>query len=167
MATWNLPGPIYYRLGKDDRTTVPGLDGRFELGRLQMIREGGDLLIVAMGAIASEAVRAAQLLHDRGVSSEVAVAASLSPAPLADLADALHRFPLVLTVEAHYPAGGLGSLVAEVIAEQGISCRLVRCAAGGAPHGVSGSTDYMHRASGLSGDCLAGRVLEALGGRAS
>ena len=33
LATRDVPGPIYYRLGKDDRTTVPGLDGRFALGR--------------------------------------------------------------------------------------------------------------------------------------
>jgi len=31
--TWDLPGPVYYRLGKDDKTTVPGLDGRFALAR--------------------------------------------------------------------------------------------------------------------------------------
>src|SRR5689334_9912455 len=47
LATWDLPGPVYYRLGKDDRTVVPGLEGQFELGRAQVIREGNDLLIVA------------------------------------------------------------------------------------------------------------------------
>src|SRR5262249_47021604 len=35
LATWRLPGPIYYRLGKDDHTEVPGLEGGFELGRAQ------------------------------------------------------------------------------------------------------------------------------------
>ncbi len=38
------PGPIYYRLGKDDVTTVPGLNGRFDLGHAQVIRRGGDVV---------------------------------------------------------------------------------------------------------------------------
>lgn len=49
-ATWDIPGPIYYRLGKDDKTVVPGLNGRFELGRAEMIRTGRDVLLVTMGA---------------------------------------------------------------------------------------------------------------------
>ena len=38
-ATRDLPGPVYYSLGKDDRTFVPGLDGRFELARVQVVTE--------------------------------------------------------------------------------------------------------------------------------
>ena len=62
LASWELPGPIYYRLGKDDQTVVPGLDGRFELGKLQRIGEGPDLLLVAMGNVARDVVTAAQAL---------------------------------------------------------------------------------------------------------
>ena len=39
-ATYDLPGPIYYRLGKDDKAVVPGLDGRFALGEAEMIGDG-------------------------------------------------------------------------------------------------------------------------------
>src|SRR5262245_41675240 len=39
-ATAGLPGPVYYRLGKDDTTTVPGLDGRFAVGRVERVRAG-------------------------------------------------------------------------------------------------------------------------------
>src|SRR5262249_35500263 len=53
-ATYDLPGPVYYRLGKDDKTTVPGLDGRFVLGEAQVIGDGCDLLIVTMGSITTE-----------------------------------------------------------------------------------------------------------------
>ena len=59
LATAGVPGPIYFRLGKDDATIVPGLDGAFELGRIQLVREGRDTAIIAMGPIAVEALGAA------------------------------------------------------------------------------------------------------------
>src|SRR6266446_1297803 len=111
-ATWDLPGPVYYRIGKDDRVVVPGLDGRFALGRLERVRAGSDAAIVAMGAIASEAVVAAEALAAHDVDAAVYVCASIHPTPADALAAALREVPLVVTVEAHYVDGGLGSAVA-------------------------------------------------------
>lgn len=162
LATWDLPGPVYYRIGKDDRTTVPGLDGRFELGRAQAVRGGDDLLIIAMGSVASEAAAAADILGRRGVSCAVTVVSSLSPAPEDDLAGQLSRFPVAVTVEAHYVTGGLGSLVSEVAAERGLGCRVVRCGVRRAPGGAVGGQGYMHREHGLSAEMLAESALGAL-----
>jgi transketolase len=154
-ATWNLPGPVYYRLGKDDKTVVPGLAGRFELGRAQLVRDGSDVAIITLGSMATEAVAAAERLASRGVSAAVLVVASVQPTPIVDIAEYVNRFSVVLTAEAHYAAGGLGSLVAEVIAERGSRCRLVRCAVE-APHdGTSGSTAHLYRKHGLSGAAIA------------
>ena len=160
--TWDLPGPAYYRLGKDDESTVPGLAGRFELGRLEVIREGADLLFITMGSIAGTVAAAAESLAGDGVSCSVAVVASLNPAPVADLREILGRFPLVLTVEAHYLVGGVGSLVSEVIADSGLACRIVRCGIRSTPDGVSGSQAYLHEVHGLSAPKLADTAREAL-----
>ncbi|MGA9994209.1 MAG: transketolase C-terminal domain-containing protein, partial [Pyrinomonadaceae bacterium] len=127
LETWDIAGPVYYRLGKDDKTTVPGLNGRFSLGRAQTIREGADLLMISMGSISAEVADAASALADEGINATVMVVASLTPAPVDDLADALSRFSVALTVEAHYLTGGVGSLVSEVVAERGLNCRVVRC----------------------------------------
>jgi transketolase len=162
--TWDLPGPIYYRLGKDDKTVVTGLNGRFTLGRAEMIRDGGDMLLVAMGAVATEAVTAANHLAARGVEAGVMIVASISPPPVEDLAAAAGGVPLVVTVEAHSVAGGVGSLVAETIADRGIGCRLVRCGVRSAPDGRSGSTDYYHRVHGLNGAAVAESAVRALQG---
>jgi len=51
--TWDLPGPIYYRIGKDDRTTIRGLNGDFVLGRASVIRRGKDLVFVTSGSVAA------------------------------------------------------------------------------------------------------------------
>ena len=161
-ASWDLPGPVYYRLGKDDKTTVPGLEGRFELGRAQIIREGTDLLIITMGSVASEAALAADALAAKGISSMVAVIASINPAPVNDLAAILTRFQVALTVEAHYVVGGVGSLVSEVIAERGLRCRIVRCGIRATPNGVSGSQGYLHRMHGISCEMLVNTALQVL-----
>jgi transketolase len=154
LASWNLPGPIYYRLGKDDQTTIPGLNGRFEIGRVQQICNGTDLLIVTMGSIANEAVKAVETLAGHGVSCALLVVSSLNPSPITDLEEALSSFRNTITIEAHYIVGGLGSLVAEVIAENDLSCRLVRCGVRDVPTGITGSQDYMLRLNGLKSDQL-------------
>lgn len=162
-ATAAVPGPIYFRLGRDDTTTVPGLAGRFELGGLQVVREGTDLALVATGSVTTEAVAAAGLLAARGVSARVLVVACVQPAPVEDLAAALAGVPIALAVEAHYANGGLGSLVAEVVAERGLACRVVRLGVRTRPDGVSGSQRYLHVRHGLSADALAAAALRALG----
>ena len=162
LASWDLPGPIYYRLGKDDKTVVPGLDGRFETGKLQRIGEGGDLVLVVMGNVASEAVGAAQALGDAGVSCSVVIVSTVNPAPAEELARTLAAFPIALTVEAHYRVGGVGSLTAEVIAERGLRCRLVRCGVDSMPDGITGSQKYLHQLFGLSKERLVETALAAL-----
>ena len=161
-ATSGWPGPVYYRLGKDDRTVVPGLEGRFSLGLVERVREGADVLLLAMGSIAAEAEAAAALLADRGVRAAVAVVSSIHPASEDDLASLLAEHRLALTVEAHYAVGGLGSLVSEVVAGRGLSCRVVRCAVPELPAGTSGSQRYLYTRSGLSREALAETALRQL-----
>lgn len=160
-ATQAVQGPLYLRLGKND-VAVPGLDGRFELGRLQEVRPGSDVALLALGAMAAPAVAAAEQLAATGVSASVAVVASVAPPPVEDLVRLLERHRLVFTVEAHYAVGGLGSLVAEVIADQGLGCRVVRRAVAEMPAEVSGSQAYMERLYGLAPDQLADAARQAL-----
>jgi transketolase len=162
LATWDLPGPVYYRIGKDDETFVPGLNGRFDVGRAQTIAEGEDLLIIVTGSIASEAAAAASTLRQRGINATVMIVSCLSPAPLDDLTKALSQFEVALTLEAHYVTGGLGSLVAEVIAENGLDCRLRRCGVRRAPDGITGSQRYLEQVHGLTSESLVEAALAAL-----
>lgn len=158
-STWNLPGPVYYRLGKDDKTVVPGLDGRFELGEAQLIREGADILFITMGSIAAEVVKTAVQLEAEGVSCGILVVASLYPPPTDDLIALISQYDKVITVEAHYPSGGIGSLVSEIVAENGLRCRVKRCAIPETPIGLTGSQDYLYDQLGLSPRALAAVAL--------
>ncbi len=162
LQTADLRGPIYYRLGKDDVTLVEGLDGRFELGRVEVIRSGSDVVLVALGAAALEAAAAADRLERDGISPTVAVVASFNPAPVADLVDLFSRHVLAVTVEAHYINGALGSLAAETIAEEGLDCRLVRCGVVSMPDGRSGTQAYLHALHGIGAEQIQSRVVTAL-----
>jgi transketolase len=149
----DVSGPVYFRIGKAG-AVVPNLDGRFELGHLDFVREGEDVAIIALGTMASEAVQAAEMLAGRGISATVAVVASVQPAPSEDLAELIARVPNVVTVEAHYRTGGLGSLVSEVIAGHRLQCRLARHAVEVMPRGVTGAVAFLHHLHGLSASAL-------------
>ena len=166
-ATNALAGPVYFRLGKDESATVPGLDGRFTLGRAEQIGSGADVAIIATGSITVEAARAVDVLIGRGVDASLVVVACLSPAPTDDLVATLGATRVAITVEAHYTSGGLGSLVCEVVAEHGLRCRVVRKAVGTGHHGISGSERHLNRLHGLSCESIVAAALEALDGAAA
>lgn len=153
-ATWNSSCPTYYRLGKDEVNLVPGLLGRFESGHIEIVREGPDLVLLAMGPVAIDAVHAATTLARDGLECTVVVVASVNPPPVTDLVSLLARFPLALTLEAHYVVGGLGSLVAEVIAEQGLHCRLIRSGVRETPGGITGSERFLLEHHGITAEGL-------------
>jgi transketolase len=143
---------------------VPGLDGAFELGRAQIIKEGQDLLLIAMGGIANEVAAAAQMLEDDGFKCEVMVVASINPAPVDDLQRELSKFRQAITVEAHYAAGGLCSLVSEVVAQSGISCRITRCAVENSPDGETGGQAFLYNKFGISAKAITARAKALLCG---
>jgi transketolase len=160
-ATLEHPGPVYYRLCKEG-SPVPGLDGRFELGHAQLLGDGKDLALVALGNMARTAIRTADELARDGIAASIAVVSSFNPSPTGDLVELLSEVPLALTIEAHYLNGGLGSFVAEVIAEHGLDCRLVRRGITDMPRGITGSPDYLYRQVGLSHEQLARAAAETL-----
>ncbi len=162
LKTWDLPGPVYYRLGKNDKVSIDGLEGRFKLGQAHLIRSGQDALLISMGAITTEAVKAASLLETKGVSASILVVSSINPPPLMDLEILLPQFSHVFSLESHYTQGGLSSLVSEVIARNGFSCRLVSCGVDRFPHNLSGSQQYLEKHFKISGETFAQTVIDTL-----
>lgn len=150
----DVPGPAYLRIGKAG-ADLPGLDGSFELGRLQLLGDGRDLAILALGSIAGEALSAAEILREQGIDATVAVISSVQPAPVEDLVKLLGEIPLAISVESHYLTGGLGSLAAEIIAEHDLPCRLIRRGVAEMPRGITGTVAFLNEHYGLSARSLA------------
>jgi transketolase len=162
-ATHDLDGPIYYSLGKDDRALVPGLDGRFQLARVQTVTTGDDLAIVSMGSIAQEAVAAAQELAGQGIEATVIVVSNFNPDPEEHLREVLSRFRHVISVEAQTISGGLGAFVGMVIARHGLNCRLHPLAVCESPDGTTGSPADRWRKYSLDRSSIVRTAVKALG----
>ena len=67
-----------------------------------------------------------------------------------------------ITVEAHYANGGLGSLIAEVVAEHGLATRLVRCAVREMPSGATGSQRWLQRRYAIDAEAVVEAAVAAL-----
>jgi transketolase len=160
--TFSLPGPVYYRLEKDESLGVPGLGGRFRIGQPELLHPGRDLLFVASGGIASEVIAAAEQLGRKNVSAGVAVVSSLSTIDRSAFANLVDGYRIIVTVEAHSIQGGLGSMMAEVIAETQTNARLVRCGVATPSDGLVGDRSYLHERHGLGCAQLVTKALAAL-----
>jgi transketolase len=161
--THDLTGPVYYSLSKDDRLCVPGLGGRFEIGRAQLARPGRDIAIVSMGSISSEAIAAADELSRQGIDAAVVIVSNFNPDPSGDLATILSGFRHAITLEAQTISGGLASLVASVIATQGLECRLWPLAVLASPDGQGGAQAYHWRKHGIDRNGIVAAAQLALG----
>jgi transketolase len=159
--TKNLMGPVYFRLSKDS-FEIPELSRSFELGQTQQLGKGKDVLILSTGAITIEAIRVAQLLSEHGLATTILVIASIAPAPVSDLLEALSSFKYAFTIESHYVTGGIGSLVAEVVADHRLNVRVVRLGFDALLNNSLGSSAYLQAAHGLSPEKIALHITKTL-----
>lgn len=110
-------GPVYIRL---DGKALPELhdeEYRFTPGEIDVLREGKDIALVAMGSTVHEIVDAAAQLAQVGIEASVISVPSIRPCNTAQLLAAIAPCKAVVSVEEHNINGGVGSLVAEVLAE--------------------------------------------------
>ncbi len=115
--TVDYPGPLYIRLAKGYDPIVSRGDRGFAIGDGILAREGDGALIVTTGITLKIALEAADLLGGRGVDAGVLHLHTLKPLDKGLLLERIGRAPVVVTVEEHSVVGGLGSAVAEVLAE--------------------------------------------------
>jgi transketolase len=156
--TCGLPGPVYYRIGKGGDPVLPELGGRFSIDAVETVGSGRDVLLLATGGIAADAVAVAREMGN----VTVGIAATLNPAPVTALKRLLAGFTCVLTVEEHYARGGLGSITASVIAESGKAVRLKVLGIDDVQAGVAGSRDFMLKRCGMDRAALVSEVKSLL-----
>lgn len=110
-------GGCFLRLS---RVGVPDLlpeDHVFELGKANILRDGGDVTLIANGVLSHRAMIAASLLEQRGIQARVLNMASVRPIDQDAILTAARDTGAILTCEEHTTFGGLGSAVAEVIVD--------------------------------------------------
>ncbi len=117
LQTPDVDGPVYIRLGKGGDPVVSRADLPCEIGRAIPIRDGRDALIVATGICLQVALEAAAELEKQGVAAGVLHVHTLKPLDAAAILEKAAPARVILTIEEHTLVGGLGSAVAEIIAE--------------------------------------------------
>ncbi|WP_313053785.1 transketolase family protein [Atlantibacter hermannii] len=119
-------GPVYIRLDGKALPELHDASYRFAPGAINVLREGADVALVAMGSTVHEIVSAAAALADQGIDAAVINVPSIRPCDIAQLLAVLKKSRRVITVEEHNVNGGVGGLVAEVLAEAGCAIPLTR-----------------------------------------
>ena len=117
-AIATIPGPFYVRLTRSSTPVVYDAGFQYELGRANVLREGGDLAIVACGIMVPEALKAAESLKTKGVAASVVDLHTIKPIDSETLVKFAGRCGRVVTAEEHNVMGGMGSAVAEILGEQ-------------------------------------------------
>ena len=115
--TVDYPGPIYVRLAKGYDPIVTTETKSFEIGKGVMYRDGKDALILTTGITLNIAMKAAEILIKQGIDSSIIHCHTVKPIDSTTILNMVSNIPIIVTVEEHSLIGGLGSAVAELIAE--------------------------------------------------
>jgi transketolase len=112
-------GPTYLRFGREKSAVITTEETPFEIGRAQTFREGGDVAIVACGILVYNALLAAdQLSREDGIECRVVNNHTVKPMDEAAILDAAKACGAIVTVEEHQKHAGMGSRVAEILAQR-------------------------------------------------
>jgi len=149
-ASLDYPGPLYIRLGGNNDPRVH--EGRFDfqIGRGIVIRQGRDLTVLAAGTMLKTAQSAVNRLLALGLEAGLISLPTIKPLDEALILDQAALCRAVFTIEEHSRIGGLGSAVAEVLAEAGWAGLFRRIGLPDRYGGVVGRADYLREKSGLS-----------------
>jgi transketolase len=112
-------GPVYIRLALTGEPDVhSGDNGEYQIGKGQVLREGNDAAIIATGVMVHNALAAAADLQAKGLNCRVINIHTIKPVDKEIILKAVEETRAIVTLEEHSIIGGLGSAVAEVLAEE-------------------------------------------------
>jgi len=161
-ASLDWPGPLYIRVGKGNEPIVTDEDTPFAIGKALEMRPAGEVALVSTGIVTARTLKAADMLAERGVTAGVLHMPTVKPLDEAAVRRVAGTARLVVTVEEHSRIGGLGSAVAELMAEEPTGARLLRLALPDAfPEGY-GSNDHLMQLAGLHPEGIVASVTAAL-----
>lgn len=152
MTRWaqGYDGPVYLRLIRDAPEPLPGEPvTSFQSGEIRVLRPGGDVTLISTASQTARVIAAADLLVEEGIDAGVVHVPCLKPLDIDALRTACSGTPLVVTVEDQSVYGGLGGMVAEVLADMPQPVRVSRIGLQDCWVGT-GSNDYVLDTYGLS-----------------
>lgn len=153
-------GPMYIRLGRPALPLVFDENYKFEIGKGTVVKEGSDVTIIAMGVMLHPAIEAAKELEQEGIQARVINMATIKPIDQEIIIQAAKETKGIVTAEEHNIYGGLGSAVAEVVAEHAPT--LVKRVGVNDTFGESGKPDELLVKYGLTKEHIIEKVKEII-----
>lgn len=118
FAAAEYEGPVYIRMGRLDVETIFDEENYdFQIGIANTVREGNDVTIAATGLMTYEAIKAADILVQEGISVRVINVGTIKPLDGETILKAAQETKFIITAEEHSVIGGLGSAVSEFLSE--------------------------------------------------
>lgn len=151
-ATYKYNGPVYIRMGMSGEKEIFDENYEFKLGKNITVRDGNDITIFTTGSIISEVLDAVQMLENEGVSSKVINVHTLKPLDVDNIISECKRQTKIVSVEEHNIIGGLGTVIADVIAGSGLKNKLKKI----------GLNDEFAKGFGIKDDVLKNNKLDSL-----
>lgn len=153
-------GPVYLRFG---RPTVPNFtpaDQKFEIGKALMLNEGKDVSIFATGHLVWEAIKAGEILAEKGIDAEIINIHTIKPLDEEAVLASASKTKCVVTAEEHQVAGGLGESIASVLGRK-LPTPLEIVAVNDS-FGESGKPDQLMKKYGLTAENIVEKAIKAI-----
>ena len=147
-AMYEHQGPVYFRMGTNGEQEIYDEDYEFEIGKSVELRSGSDIAIFSVGSILKDVIDIVDELSNEGIKCRVVNCHTLKPFDVVAVKKAVDDIGRILTVEDHNVIGGVGSAVAEVIAEYGKKVRFQRLGLSDFSHGY-GNYSQVKNANGI------------------
>ncbi|MGN0266317.1 MAG: transketolase family protein [Lachnospiraceae bacterium] len=117
-AAYEMEGPVYIRLGRSPIPVFHEEEYDFRIGKAETVKEGNDVAIIATGIMVYEAMKAADMLKEKGISARVVNMPTIKPIDKEAILAAAKECKKIVTVEEHNIYGGLGEAVCAVVSEE-------------------------------------------------
>jgi len=122
LAAARTKGPVYLRFAREKTPVFTTEETPFEIGKAGIFREappaGGDVSLIACGPLVYEALKAAETLSKEGIEAEVINNHTIKPMDKEIILESVKKTGCAVTVEEHQAAGGMGSAVCEILAQE-------------------------------------------------
>ncbi len=152
LALAEREGPCYIRFGREAVPVITDEDSPFEIGKANVLRDGKDVVLFANGAMVYEGLEAAKQLAGEGIDLMVVNLHTVKPLDQEAVLAAARKTGRVITAEEHQAAGGMGSAVAECLAQHyPVPMRILGMQDG---FGESGAPDELMKRYGFSSDAI-------------
>ena len=153
-------GPVYVRLGRSKVPVIYGDDVKITIGKGMEVKGGNDITIIATGIMVNEALKARKELLKEGITARVIDIHTIKPIDKEIIIKAGRETKGIVTVEEHSILGGLGSAVAEVLAENHPT--LLKRVGINDTFGESGKPDELMKKYGLTAENIIAKAKEIL-----